>query len=276
MESTLLVGLNFGQAMLLFIQTFIVMMAIFSLASRMRWGKAIGWLNPIPNVFAIIPTFVAGFAYYIATKWIITLSDFSLLAAFITMAFAVASGVVAYHEKTFSREQGRVNLSFCWHWGISIGDLLILAIVNGLIFPSFHFNLWWLVLVPFSATLTTVCYKDWWPKPDNIPAQGFILISSEEHSLAGDSWTKAVTKAGWIHFVFMTIELMILAEYIFTSIPALVVKIVTGLLLIFIPVAVIEPGVIQSGGDKKKIREAVIGAIALMILALLVAVFKLY
>lgn len=167
---------------------------------------------------------------------------FSWLILGITMAIVIIEGIVSFFEGTFiSKQHKKVNLSFLKHWGVSIGDLLILPIVNGLIFPYLCFSKWYIPGIILAGIITLVCHIAWCPNHDDINAQGFILNSQDRSNL----WYKAMTRAGWIHFGFMVCELTILGGYILTPMPLEVIKIVFVLFCFFIPVAITEPGIVQ-------------------------------
>lgn len=201
---------------------------------------------------------------------------FSWEVMLFTMAIVLWEGFVAYRNGTFSSKQWRnVNLSFLKHTGASVGDLIILPIVNGFFFPNLIWSWWYIPGIIVSLIITWQCHKAWWPDPNNKLAQGFILISNHGCSPNRNLWHKAMTPEGWIHFFFMAAELPILGGYILTPMPIEVVKINTLLLGIFVPFGVIIPGIVQTGGWKQVTTKdwIITGAMANFLYGLLILVY---
>jgi hypothetical protein len=181
--------------------------------------------------------------------------QFSVWAALLTALIVIIEAIISFSEKTFSRKQGRVNLSFCWHWGVSIGDLVILPVVNGLVVPHLSFGIWFFIFLGLSFNITWFCHKAWWPDPQNSLAQGFIFANAKSGHIHRNLWYRDMTWAGWIHFLFMTIQIVILGGYLITPMPKDIVSLISWIFIVFIPVAVIEPGIIQTGGLQKLTRK---------------------
>ncbi len=141
--------------------------------------------------------------------------------------------------------------------GGSVGDMFIFPIINAIITPCLlHFDLWYMPGFLVSLMITLRCHKAWWPDPFDKNAQGFILMNNPPlfptpHCYSKNYWYLAVTPAGWIHVFFMTCQITILGGYLFTPMPRSVINIVSLLLAVFLPLGVIEPGIVQSGGIKK-------------------------
>ena len=208
--------------------------------------------------------------------------EFSVTALKLTMAVVVIEGLVAYYNGTLSSIQWKhINLSFMKHWGVLIGDLCIFPIINAFIIPCLHFNWWYVPGFILTLAITLQCHKSWWPDPWDENAQGFILDSFHDDWKVHSKfhWHRAVTPAGWIHVFFMTCQLAILGGYILTPMPRPVINAISSLLVVFLPLGVIEPGIVQSGGLKKitprrLIRDTAI-FIALLVAVLLVRFIKL-
>ncbi|MCX6761783.1 MAG: hypothetical protein NTY33_02985 [Candidatus Moranbacteria bacterium] len=199
-------------------------------------------------------------------------------AIFLTIAVVIAEGLVACYDGTFSSIQRKhVNLSFLKHWGVSIGDLFIFPLINAFIIPRLNFNLWYILGFVLALVITLLCHRAWWPGPQDENAQGFILMNNPpllptRHCFSKSYWYLAITRAGWIHIFFMTCQLAILGGYILTPMPRPVVNAVSLLLAVFLPLGVIEPGIVQSGGIKKlTLRKC--AEISIIFLALMTAIF---
>jgi hypothetical protein len=180
---------------------------------------------------------------------------FSWIACFITMAVVILEGIFAWLDGSFSRRQWRhLRLSFLWHWGVSIGDLVILPIINGLIIPYLIID-WdlsphglFVKLLIYSAFLagsffvTKWCHKLWWPAKK----EDFGHIFSNWFGSRGrrNLWFEDLTWSGAVHFIFMIVQLVIVASYLLTPMPREVVMSVGILMAIFLPIATIEPGIV--------------------------------
>lgn len=203
--------------------------------------------------------------------------EFSWLAWLVTIAFVVAEGLVSVRERTFSRKQMRslpIRLSFLWHWGVVIGDLCILPIFNGLVVPYFHLSLLECVAFLFvSFAVTLVCHFAWWPTTEK--ALGFIYADWNGSSGIREFWYRDITVAGWMHVMFMTVELVAIALYILVPMPGSIVWRVGIIFLVFVLLGVIEPGVIEGWPlSRKKILATFGFAITLWFVVIAVTWFK--
>lgn len=183
--------------------------------------------------------------------------EFSLTFYLVTIIVVSVEGFFSILEGTFSRLQNRnppVRLTFLWHWGVSIGDWIILPIFNGIIFSrldfsrmvkipfiNFQFSQW--LFFPVAAVITWYCHKAWWPSSEK--ALNFMCPNWKRSGKDRNFWYRDMTIAGWIHFVFMIVEVAVIAGYIFTPMPKEVVWRTFFIFLAFIPLGVIEPGVVE-------------------------------
>jgi hypothetical protein len=179
--------------------------------------------------------------------------EFSWLAFVLTGVVVLVEAFFVWRDGNLSRRQKNcANLSFLLHWGVSIGDLIILSIVNGIIIPNLKWSVGWFSIYEHmfvaSILITWFCHKLWWPT--TVKSLGFIFPNWNGSNRLKRFWYRDISKAGWIHFIFMTFQLVALMAYMITPMPDKVVLIIGGLFLIFLPVSTVEPGYIQSG-DKK-------------------------
>jgi hypothetical protein len=191
---------------------------------------------------------------------------FSWLMYLITVALVCFEGIWAIREKTFSRKQVRkqpIRLTFLWHWGVVVGDLIILPFFNGLVIPYFSFPPWvYALFFLASLAITFYCHYAWWPTSEK--ALNFMCPDWEESGKDRKLWYKDATVAGYIHFVFMTLQLVVIFGYIFTHMPSEVVWRVCVIFLVFVPFGVIEPGVVEGWPLSKKKKLVTFGiAVAL-------------
>ena len=173
--------------------------------------------------------------------------EFSWKIWAITVGIVIIEGLWAFLENTFSCKQNRkqpIRLSFLWHWGVSIGDLVILPVFNGFVIPYFHFPAKvYAAFLLVSLIGTYLCHKAWWPTSEK--ALNFMCPDWEGSKKDKKYWYRDATVAGYIHFVFMTLQLVVIFGYIFTTFPSEMVLRVCIIFLIFIPFGVIEPGVVE-------------------------------
>lgn len=172
--------------------------------------------------------------------------EFSVAVAFWTFAFVVVEGMVSWVEGNFFRKQKTrpVRLTFIWHWGVVVGDLVLLAIFNGLIMPYVLAPMTVMFpLVAISLSLTCLCHKAWWPREEK--SLNFMVPNWDASNRVSKFWYRDMTAAGWMHFVFMTVQLVIIGLYLYSPMPSQVVRTVAVIFFVFVPVAIIEPGVVE-------------------------------
>ncbi len=204
--------------------------------------------------------------------------EFYWQAYFSTVALVCYEGLCAICEKTFSRKQGRtphIRLSFLWHWGVVVGDLIILPVFNGIVIPYLNFPIWgWSLFFLASLAITFYCHKAWWPTSEK--ALGFVYPDWERSGRDKKLWYRDMSLAGGIHFIFMTLQLVIIFGYIFTAMPDEIVWQVCTIFLIFILFGVIEPGVVEGWPLSKEKKLITLGtAIALWLIVGVVTCIKL-
>jgi len=176
--------------------------------------------------------------------------EFSWWAAIITVFTMLAEALLSIWEGTFSRRSGlRLRMPFLWNWAVSVGGLVILPIVNAIVISKLR---WGLPLYIFSfligVFMTWALYFMWWVQGNE--NKGHILYWEIEKAAR---WTKNVTVAGWLHFFYMVIEIMILVIYINSPMSRSVVLTVSGLFLIYIVIVNVQAKVVQHSFSYKVI-----------------------
>lgn len=131
------------------------------------------------------------------------------IGTILAMAF---EAYVSWCEGTLTRKQGKVEMSFWRNWAVSIGGFIILPAVNALIVPGLPAatHPWWLLAVIGGFFITARMYSFWWEEGEG--NKGHILYWANGR---GKSWHENVTGAGWLHFLYMTVQIAILLAYIF-------------------------------------------------------------
>lgn len=159
-----------------------------------------------------------------------------------------------------------MRLTFLWHWGVVVGDLLILPVFNGLVVPYFNFTTSELFLYLVSAlVITSVAHWAWWPTSEK--ALNFMCPDWGRSGKDGRYRYRDMSVAGWIHFIFMTIQLILIMKYVSTPMSADVVLVIGVIFLVFVPFGVIEPGVIE-GWPLSRNKKFVTFGIALVLWAI--------
>jgi len=168
--------------------------------------------------------------------------EFNWLAAAITFLAMVIEAFISYGEETFWRSQRRnVRMTFLWNWAISVGGFIILPIFNAIIVSQLRLELWLYVVGCCAGILITLfLYWLWWKQGDE--NKGHVLYWDIKKAAR---WSENVTVAGWLHFVYMVIEIMFLFVYIFSPMSQAVVLVVGGLFLIYVILVNIQAKEIQ-------------------------------
>jgi hypothetical protein len=200
------------------------------------------------------------------------MNTFSWTIFFFTIGVVFIEMLAAWKEKTFSRKQNsKINVYLLRHWGIVIGDLILLPIFNGLIIFYFNFSLSiYVIFAILSFLLTWIAHRLWWPSWEY--EFNFMTPNWEASRKNPKHWYKDLTLAGWTHFLFMTAELVIIAGYIFSRVPSNIVWYSFFIFIIFIPVAFIKPEL----DIKRPMKNIILNAVALYLLLFLVTYLKLH
>jgi hypothetical protein len=168
--------------------------------------------------------------------------EFNWLVAAITFLAMVIEAWISYKEETFWRSQRRnVRMTFLWNWAISVGGFIILPIFNAIIVSQLRLELWLYVVGCCTGILITLfLYWLWWKQGDE--NKGHVLYWDIKKA---SRWSENVTVAGWLHFIYMAIEIMIMCVYIVSPMSRSAVLAVGGLFLIYVILVNIQAKEIQ-------------------------------
>lgn len=197
--------------------------------------------------------------------------NFSWITLLLTIGLVLLEIFFAWKEKSlFASQNKRISLPLFQHWGIMIGDLVLLPILNACVVPYFNFPIsLYLLFTIIAFVITWFAHKAWWPANDT--QLTFMSPSWKNSKKELRFWYKDLSKAGWVHLLFMTAEIVIIAGYIFSRVPVDTVKRVSVIFFAFIPVAFIEPELII----RRPLRIIIINAAILYSLVIAVAYVKL-
>ena len=137
----------------------------------------------------------------------------------------------------------------------------------------------WITLALFflgSLIITAIFYRIWWGEAEK--ASNFIVIWGSKSGGNSRLFLKDTTIAGWVHFLLMTCQLIIVGTYIFSPMPAERVQEIFWLFTAFILLAIIQPGIAAEWPhlSKKGIMESLVAASFVWGLLGLITYHKLY
>lgn len=179
--------------------------------------------------------------------------EFSWGAFWGTIAFWLVQSIYSIKEGTFTLGQlqrrgikvnfhGKDNrwqhlpMSFLNNWAVSLGDLVFLTTLNGLVIPCLlQLTSGWYWKYPLSFILAIVAtwllHRIWWKCDENL---GHIFINWEKSGGHEKKWMEDISLAGRVHFWFTLLQIMIVLAYIFTPMPQMTVFYVSLLLVGFV------------------------------------------
>jgi len=204
--------------------------------------------------------------------------EFSPYLPVVSLMLVVIEGFFSQAEKTFwpNQEGGpKIKLPFILHGGVVVGDFFILSYLYGIWFHNISIPCWaWIILFFIAAPITWLCHKGWWAGCEKQP--GFMYPHRIKSGGDIKYWYRDLPDSAWVHVIYMTWSIMMIGAYIFSPMPDEVVWRTFQLILVFVPLAIIEPGIVQDWKPtKKSIVFAVRVAIALWAVDGLVAWAKL-
>jgi hypothetical protein len=159
----------------------------------------------------------------------------------ISVGFVVLSAFCAWREGNWRRRDG-LEIGFVDHGGMW-GDLLLLPIVNAAIVPWLSFEPW--LIGPVLIGVTT----SWWlhARWHRGDGDGFW----REHlwpTRADARWHRNLSWAGWLHVVYVAVEMTLLIAYALTPVPNHVILIVSLVLTLHVPLGLLAPAWVATGG----------------------------
>ncbi|MCX6767088.1 MAG: hypothetical protein NT170_04945 [Candidatus Moranbacteria bacterium] len=165
-----------------------------------------------------------------------------LNAALFTMLAMLFEVYICHSEGTLSRSYGKVGMSFWRNWSVSIGGFLIFPAVNALVvsnLPAFT-NPRWILAIIGGFLITAGLYAFWWNEGEG--NKGHILYWKKNR---GNHWVKDITGAGWVHFLYMIVQISILFAYILNPMSQPVVIAVGSLFAAYVIVVILQAHYVQ-------------------------------
>lgn len=184
--------------------------------------------------------------------------ELALLGAFIV----VVEGFLSWLEGTFWFRQkfGNRNLKlpFLLHGGVVVGDFILLPLAFFLWAPYLEVPMWlWVTFFFVSFIITWLCHRGWWFACEYEP--GFMYPNRLKSWGNENVWYRDLPTSAWIHFIYMMGALILIGGYIYTPMPSMVVWKTFWIFVVFVPVAIIEPGIVQAWPPTKKSLQLAFG-----------------
>lgn len=160
---------------------------------------------------------------------------FSFAAFFATVGLVIVSGIASFVEGTLTSR--RVTMGFINHAGMW-GDLLIMSVVSGFVFPYLSRKQNHLVpALLLALAATALAHFLWWNEMRSSAVTGHMFGSDRRAA-----WYQAMSIAGWLHVIVMTCLLAILFVYVVSPVPKQTVVAVSLLVTVHVVLATVQPG----------------------------------
>jgi len=163
------------------------------------------------------------------------------ITAVCTAIYVIASGVVSWTEGTLNSQGQRNIMGFLQHGGMW-GDLILLSLVNALVVSRLprldrRFVLILAMAACLSVFITLVMHILWMTQIHQSHNLTHMFYQKDF-----GVWYKNISNAGWMHIVFMSAELTLLAVYTFFVMPVKTIYMVSLLLILHVVVGTALPG----------------------------------
>jgi hypothetical protein len=167
--------------------------------------------------------------------------DWSWPTWIVSVAFVMLSGLCAWREGNWRRRDD-LEIGFVNHGGMW-GDLLLLPIVNAVIVPWLP-RAGWLIVPALAGVAASWWLHAHWHRGSG---EGFWrehLWPARPH----DRWQRNLSWAGWLHVLYVALEMALLVAYALTPVPISVILIVSILLTLHVPIGLLTPAWIATRG----------------------------
>lgn len=172
----------------------------------------------------------------------------------ISVFVVVMEGMASWTEKTFwpGQQGGKsIKLPFVFHGGVVVGDLILLSYAYGMWMPQLQATFCqWVISFPVAVVITWQCHRAWWFMCKDQP--GFMYPNRSESGGDPKAWFCDLPGSAWINFIYMVGSLMFIGAYILSPMSAEVVWRTFWIFVIFVPIAIIEPGIVGGWPPTKK------------------------
>ncbi len=126
-------------------------------------------------------------------------------------------------------------MSFLDHGGMW-SDAVLLAVVNGLVVPHLVWRPWVPLIGALALGLTVLMHRQWW-SPHG---------SCRDHlwpgrTRAGHTWASSLSRAGWAHVGYMSVQLALILIFLVSPLPAATVVFGSVLLAVHVAIGLLQP-----------------------------------
>lgn len=167
--------------------------------------------------------------------------EWSWWAWAVSVAFVLLSGACAWCEGNWARRDD-LEIGFVNHGGMW-SDVLLLPIANALIVPWLSLAGW--LVVPATAGIAA----SWWLHARwHRGGGGGHWREHMWPARTHDGWHRNLSWAGWLHVVYVAAEMTLLLVYAVTPVPASAIVIVSLLLTLHVPIGLLAPAWVATGG----------------------------
>jgi len=152
----------------------------------------------------------------------------------VSVLAVVVSGAAAWLEGNWVKRTG-LAMGFANHGGMW-DDLILLPIANAAIVPHLTVGGWLAPALAVATVASIVVHVHWY--------RGHRVLHSPEHmwpSRPHGSWLRDLSMAGWLHVLYVTGELALLAGFLVHSMPLTTVLVVTAIFTIHVPIGLLQP-----------------------------------
>jgi hypothetical protein len=160
---------------------------------------------------------------------------FNLTAFIVTVTAVIISGVVSFIEGNFTSKN--VTMGFVNHGGMW-GDLIIMSVVTGLVFPYLIKNQIYTLSALFVALTVAIIAHILWAKGMQSEAVTGHMFPTHKTG----KWYLDMSGAGWMHVLVMAMLLAVFFIYAISPLPKNVVITASLLLTIHVFIAAVQPG----------------------------------
>jgi hypothetical protein len=170
--------------------------------------------------------------------------SFSLTAWAVSTLYMALAAYVAWQENTFTSKS--VTLGFVNHGGMW-GDFLILPLVNGLIVPyipriTFKRSMVACGFLACAVILTLLAHRQWAAFGEALGTTDFVFPN---HSVG--VWYNDLSVSGYMHIVYMSLELTLIFIYAVISIPVPRIFWISSLLTMHLVLGQVQPSWYTTG-----------------------------
>jgi len=132
----------------------------------------------------------------------------------VTLGLIGTIGLISWREGTWNRQ--KADLTFWRNWAAGFPGGIIIGLANGIMIPCLR-NSMLLYGVGLAAGifLTGRLYKFWHEEGE--ANRGHIIYWDQGRGQS-ERWTEDVTWAGWLQFIFVVLEIMVVVAFFFSPV----------------------------------------------------------